>query len=63
MDKLILLAGLIAAAIASSPPSQAQVLANHQARNPALVRLVSGENHGPWLKCADAAGMCGVSAG
>jgi len=66
MFKSILFAGLTAAAISASPSSQAQVPANQQVRNHALVRVVTNDNndnYGHWLKCADAAGMCGVAAG
>lgn len=63
MLKMILLAALAAPVIAASSPSQAQIPAGHQARPDALVRVVYNDNYGHWLKCADAAGMCGVATG
>ena len=63
MSKMILLVALAAAGVAVSLPSQAQISTEPQARTHALVPVSYSDEYGHWIKCADAAGMCGVTTG
>lgn len=63
MSPIILLAAFAASVIAVTAPSRAQMSADHQARSHSLVPVAYRDEYGHWIKCADAAGMCGVTTG
>ena len=63
MSKVILLVALTASMAAVSIPSQAQISQEPQARAHPLVPVSYSDEYGHWIKCADAAGMCGVTTG